>query len=104
MNSLINASLVCFQSGDIKRYTENVIELTIHAPLSAKHFLPGQFYRLQNYETFAPHIDHTALQIEPLALIAAEVDKKLGQLKFIVIEKAPALNYGATLKVGDPCH
>jgi len=87
---------------DIKRYTENVIELTIQAPLCAKHFLPGQFYRLQNYETFAPRIDHTALQIEPLALIAAEADKKLGQLKFIVIEKGASSKLCATLQVGDP--
>jgi NAD(P)H-flavin reductase len=77
-----------------------VIELTISAPLAAKHFQPGQFYRLQNYETFAQKIDHTSLQIEPLALIAAE--KHLDTLKFIVIERGASSKMCSTFKVDEP--
>jgi NADPH-dependent glutamate synthase beta subunit-like oxidoreductase/NAD(P)H-flavin reductase len=87
---------------DIKRYTNNVLELTVHAPLAAKHYQPGQFYRLQNYETFAPHIDHTSLQIEPIALIAANADHANGSLKFIVIENGASSKLCATFKSGDP--
>jgi len=86
----------------IQRRTENVIELTIQAPLAAKHFQPGQFYRLQNYETFAPRIQNTLLQMEPLALIAAGCDSRRGTLKFIVIEKGASSKLCATLRVGDP--
>jgi NADPH-dependent glutamate synthase beta subunit-like oxidoreductase/NAD(P)H-flavin reductase len=93
-----------FQSTIVKveRRTENVIELTIHSPLAAKHYQPGHFFRLQNYETFAPRIDHTALQMEPLALIAAGVDRADGDLKFIVIESGTSSKICSTFKVGDP--
>jgi NAD(P)H-flavin reductase len=86
----------------IQRYTDNVIELTIDAPLAAKHYQPGQFYRLQNYETFSPHMDHTSLQIEPIALIASNVDHANGSLKFIVIENGASTKLCATFKPGDP--
>lgn len=86
----------------IERRTENVIELTIQAPLAAKHFQPGQFYRLQNYETYAQRIDSTSLQIEPLALIAANVHKQAGSLKFIVIETGASSKLCATFRAGDP--
>jgi NADPH-dependent glutamate synthase beta subunit-like oxidoreductase/NAD(P)H-flavin reductase len=86
----------------IQRYTDKVIELTVHAPLAAKHYHPGQFYRLQNYETFAPRIDHTSLQIEPIALIAASADHANGSLKFIVIENGASTKLCATFKPGDP--
>ncbi len=86
----------------IERRTENVIELTINSPLAAKHFQPGQFYRLQNYETFAPRLGQTTLQMEPLALIAAGVDRAHGNLKFIVIETGASSKICSTFKVGDP--
>lgn len=87
---------------NIERRSENVIELTIKAPLAAKHFQAGQFYRLQNYETFAPKIDRTSLQIEPLALIATEADKQHGLLKFMVIESGASSKLCATFKSNDP--
>lgn len=87
---------------DVKRRTENVIELTIQAPLAAKHFQAGQFYRLQNYETFAPRIDHTTLQIEPLALLAADANTEKGELTFIVIETGASSKLCATFKPNDP--
>lgn len=86
----------------IERHTANVLELTIHSPLAAKHFQPGQFFRLQNYETFAPRIDSTTLQMEPLALIAAGVDRAQGHLKFMVIESGASSKICSTLRVSDP--
>jgi NADPH-dependent glutamate synthase beta subunit-like oxidoreductase/NAD(P)H-flavin reductase len=86
----------------IERRTHNVLELTVHSPLAAKHFQPGQFYRLQNYETFAPRIHDTTLQMEPLALIAAGADRMHGTLKFIVIESGASSKICSTLREGDP--
>ncbi len=86
----------------IVRRTDQVLELTVHSPLAAKHFQPGQFYRLQNYETFSQHFDHTSLQMEPLALIAAGANPEAGTLKFIVIESGASSKICATLRVGDP--
>jgi len=87
---------------EIARCSENVLELTIQSPLAAKHFQPGQFYRIQNYETFAPKIDHTSLQIEPLALIASDSDRKNGTLKFMILEKGASSKLCATFQPGDP--
>ncbi len=86
----------------IERRSHNVIELTVQAPLAAKHFQPGQFYRLQNYETYAKRVNNTSLQIEPLALNAAEVYKSSGTLKFIIIETGTSSKLCSTFKVGDP--
>jgi len=86
----------------IERQAKNIIELTIEAPLAVKNFKPGHFYRLQNYETFAERIGKTILQIEPLALVAAECDRELNTLKFIVIEKGVSSLLCSRLKVGEP--
>ncbi|HVE43646.1 MAG TPA: FAD-dependent oxidoreductase [Gammaproteobacteria bacterium] len=96
MNELFHASII-----DIKRQTDSIIELTIHAPLATKHFEAGQFYRLQNLETHAPRIEETSLQMEPLALVAAECDKKAGTLTFIVAEKTATAKLCKVLKIGE---
>lgn len=86
----------------IERKAHNVIELVIRAPLAAKHFKPGQFYRLQNYEASAISAQHTILLMEPLALVVAACDKNEATLTFNVIEdhSNPA-RLCATLKPGD---
>ncbi len=97
MQQLMNAKII-----DIVRKTEHIIELTIAAPLAAKHFEPGQFYRLQNFETLAHHADDTLLLMEPLALVAAECDRQAGTLTFIVNEKnSVSAKLCATLKRGE---
>ncbi|OGT53240.1 MAG: pyridine nucleotide-disulfide oxidoreductase [Gammaproteobacteria bacterium RIFCSPHIGHO2_12_FULL_42_13] len=87
---------------NIIRRTDNVVELTIQAPLASKHFQPGQFYRLQNYETYAPHVNNTVLQMEPLALIGADHNNAEGTLKFIVIETGTSAKLCSTLCIDEP--
>jgi NADPH-dependent glutamate synthase beta subunit-like oxidoreductase/NAD(P)H-flavin reductase len=87
---------------DIVRKTKTTIELTIQAPLAAKHYKAGQFYRLQNFETLAPRIDHTLLQMEPLALVTANCNKKSGTLTFIVNENTATAKLCATLQPKEP--
>ena len=36
-----------------------VQEASVKAPLAARKFKPGQFYRLQNFESYAPMVDQT---------------------------------------------
>lgn len=86
----------------VQRKTATIIELTIQAPLIAKHFKPGQFCRLQNFETYATHLDHTMLQMEPLALVTAECDSHKGTLTFLVNENSAAAKLCAMLKPGEP--
>src|SRR5262249_39643825 len=40
----------------VNRLTPNIVEAVIHAPAAARRFEPGQFYRLQNFETQAERI------------------------------------------------
>jgi NADPH-dependent glutamate synthase beta subunit-like oxidoreductase/NAD(P)H-flavin reductase len=86
----------------IERKTANTIELSIQAPLAAKHFKSGQFFRLQNFETLAPHIDHTLIQMEPLALVGAECNHQDGTINFIIQENSATAKLCATLKRHEP--
>ncbi|MBV9576725.1 MAG: FAD-dependent oxidoreductase [Gammaproteobacteria bacterium] len=86
----------------IARKAKNIIELSIQAPLAAKHFKSGQFYRLQNFETLAVCIDNTLLQMEPLALVTAECNTEQNTLTFIITENTSTAKLCATLKPGEP--
>lgn len=87
---------------EVERKAPNVVELTIRAPLALRHFRPGQFYRLQNFETYAPHLQDTLLQLEPLALIAAGSDKSRNTLRFLVIEAGASSKLCSLLRPGEP--
>src|SRR5208282_5551080 len=53
---------------EIIRLTPKILEIVVKAPMAARAFKPGQFYRLQNYETLASRVDGTTLAMEGLAL------------------------------------
>ena len=53
---------------EIVRLTPNIVEVVVRAPIAARAFKPGQFYRLQNYEAHAARVDGTTLAMEGLAL------------------------------------
>ena len=37
----------------VHRLTPNIVEVVVRAPMAARAFQPGQFYRLQNFETLS---------------------------------------------------
>ena len=39
----------------VERLTDTIVEVVVRAPMQARKFHPGQFYRLQNYETTRRH-------------------------------------------------
>jgi NADPH-dependent glutamate synthase beta subunit-like oxidoreductase/NAD(P)H-flavin reductase len=86
----------------IQRKTPTTIELKIRAPLAAKNFQPGQFFRLQNFETLAPLIENTRLQMEALALRCAGIDRKTGLISLMIIETGTSSRLSATLSPGQP--
>ena len=86
----------------VKRHTPSVVEVCIHAPLAAKNYLPGQFYRVQNFETQAVCLGETKLQSEAMAMIGAKIDKQAGDISLMVLEKGASSRLFATLKPGDP--
>ncbi len=87
---------------EINRLTGNIIEVVIRAPQAARKFQPGQFYRLQNYETSALAPEGTRLAMEGLALTGASVDREKGLVSLIVLEMGGSSSLCAHLKPGEP--
>ncbi len=87
---------------EVNRLTPTIIEVVIKAPAAAKNFEPGQFYRVQNYESLAPIVDGTSLAAEGLALTGAWVDKDKGLVSLIALEMGSSSRLCATWKAGDP--
>ena len=86
----------------VNRLTPTIVEVVVKAPFQAQRFHPGEFYRLQNYETEAENIDGTTLAMEGIALTGAWVDKKEGLLSLIVLELGHTSRLCATLREGEP--
>ncbi len=90
---------------DVIRLTPNIVEVIVRAPLAARAFKPGQFYRLQNYETSASRMTtkagQTILAMEGLALTGAAVDMERGLLTTIVLEMGGSSDLCALLRPGE---
>jgi NADPH-dependent glutamate synthase beta subunit-like oxidoreductase/NAD(P)H-flavin reductase len=87
---------------EVIRLTPKIVEIVVRAPMAARAFKPGQFYRLQNYESLAPHVDGTTLAMEGLALTGAAIDRERGLLSTIVLEMGGSSDLCALLKPGEP--
>jgi len=87
---------------EVIRLTPNTVEVVVKAPMAAQAFEPGQFYRLQNYEAFAPRANGTKLAMEGLALTGAWVNRQQGLLSTIVLEMGGSSDLCALLKPGEP--
>ena len=86
----------------VEKLTNTIYEIIIRAPLAARQFKPGQFYKLQNFRKYAPHIDGYSLSFEPIALTGAWVDEDAGIISLIVLEMGGSSNICKTLKVDEP--
>ncbi|HEY4372038.1 MAG TPA: FAD-dependent oxidoreductase [Burkholderiales bacterium] len=101
---------------EVRRLTPTIIEVVVHAPAAARNFLPGQFYRLQNFESLAPRVNGslpgvgssgavvppTRLAMEGLALTGASNDPHEGLLSTIVLEMGGSSDLCEKLKPGEP--
>ena len=45
----------------VERLTPTIVDVIVRAPAAARHFQPGQFYRLQNFERLSPHVRPTVI-------------------------------------------
>jgi NAD(P)H-flavin reductase len=79
-----------------------IVEVIVRAPRAARAFHPGQFYRLQNYESYAPKTSDTLLTMEGLALTGATVDREKGLLSTIVLEMGGSSDLCSILEPGEP--
>ncbi|HJS32558.1 MAG TPA: FAD-dependent oxidoreductase [Alphaproteobacteria bacterium] len=86
----------------VDRLTPNIVEVVIRAPRAARAFRPGQFYRLQNFETLAHRVDGTVLAMEGLAMTGAWTDPARGLVSIIALEMGGSSDLCALLKPGEP--
>ncbi|HVR61608.1 MAG TPA: FAD-dependent oxidoreductase [Polyangia bacterium] len=93
----------------VNRLTATIVEVVVRAPAAARQFEPGQFFRLQNYESLAPALPASdrahgpsRLQMEGMALTGAWVDEKEGLLSMIVLEMGGSSRLCAALAPGEP--
>ena len=83
------------------RLTHNIVEIILHAPLAAKTFKPGQFFRLQNFEANAKRVGDTVLGMEGMALTGAWVDVDKGLVSTIVLEMGGSSSLCEILEPGE---
>ena len=90
----------------VHRLTPTIVEILIHAPAAARAFRPGQFFRLQNFESSARILDEpsgqTILAMEGLAMTGAHADPERGLVSVIVLEMGGSSDLCAYLKPGEP--
>jgi NADPH-dependent glutamate synthase beta subunit-like oxidoreductase/NAD(P)H-flavin reductase len=87
---------------EVRRHTPTIIEVVLRAPVAARRFRPGQFYRMQNFEAFALRVPGTTLAMEGLALTGAWVDRERGLISVIALEMGGSADLLAYLQPGEP--
>ena len=87
---------------EVVRLTPTIVEVIVEAPAAARHFSPGQFYRLQNFESMARRVGDVPLLMEGIALTGAWVDKERGLLSMIALELGVSSRLVTHLQPGEP--
>jgi NAD(P)H-flavin reductase/NADPH-dependent glutamate synthase beta subunit-like oxidoreductase len=87
---------------EVNRLTPTIVEVVVRAPFAARHFEPGQFFRLQNFESHALDVDGTKLVMEGIALTGAWTDPERGLLSLIILEMGGSSRLCAHLRPGEP--
>lgn len=87
---------------EVIRLTDTIVEVIVKARYAARKFEPGQFYRLQTFESLTPQIAGSRMMTESLALTGAWVDKEKDLLSMVVLEMGGSSRLCAALKPGDP--
>jgi NADPH-dependent glutamate synthase beta subunit-like oxidoreductase/NAD(P)H-flavin reductase len=86
----------------VNRLTPTIVEVVVEAPQAAANFEPGEFYRLQNFETLSQRTSDTTLTMEGLALTGAWTDVEQGLVGLIVLEMGGSSDLCAWLKPNEP--
>jgi NAD(P)H-flavin reductase len=89
----------------VERLTPTIVEVVVRAPAAARHFQPGQFYRLQNFEALASRAHdarRSPLLMEGVALTGAWVDREQGLLSLIALELGVSSRLASYLRKGEP--
>lgn len=96
--SVLHQSLVSYVE-KIERLTPSVVEVVVKSPLSAANFRPGQFFRLQNYESNTKTVNGQKFCMEGIALTGANIQN--GSVSLIVLELGVSSKLCQYLKPGE---
>lgn len=96
MEDLLNARVA-----GVRHPTPGVVELAVRAPMAARNFRPGQFYRLQTFENRSPVVGGTLLQIPLLTLSGAGIEEG-DAVRLMVLQGGATPRLVSTLRPGEP--
>ncbi len=74
-------------------------ELWVRAPMAARNFRPGQFFRMQTFESSSPLVNGTRLQIPLMTVSGTGV--RGDQIRLLVLQWGAAPRLVGRLQVGD---
>ncbi len=80
---------------DIRHPSTEIIEIVVQAPQAIKHYRPGQFYRIQAFETY------TKFSNEAPWLFASDVNHNNDTITFTLTQKEAKENYFDHFIIGD---
>ncbi|HZP40996.1 MAG TPA: FAD-dependent oxidoreductase [Candidatus Binatia bacterium] len=86
---------------DAIRLGDRIVEVIVRAPMAARNFRPGQFFRVQNYETTADVVEGIRLTMEGLALTGAWTDPARGLISLVVLEMGGSSRLCGILEPGE---
>ncbi|HVN87402.1 MAG TPA: FAD-dependent oxidoreductase [Candidatus Binatia bacterium] len=86
---------------DAIRLADRIVEVIVRAPMAARNFQPGQFYRVQNYEGTAETVEGIRLTMEGVALTGAWTDPARGLISLIVLEMGGSSRLCGILEPGE---
>ncbi|MCC5856525.1 MAG: FAD-dependent oxidoreductase [Ectothiorhodospiraceae bacterium] len=85
---------------EVNRDNPAVVELWVRAPMAARKFRPGQFFRFQTYETLSPVVEGTRLQV-PLMTVSG-TGLRGDSIRLMVLQWGAAPRVAGRLQPGDP--
>jgi len=91
---------LCPEVVAVERLAPHLTSLTVRAPQATKHWLPGQVYRLQNFERHAERVAGQVLAMEGMAIDGVHVDKARGEVQLLINSVGVSSRIASTLKPG----
>ncbi|MBA1145752.1 FAD-dependent oxidoreductase [Ectothiorhodospiraceae bacterium WFHF3C12] len=84
----------------VNRDNPAMVELWVRAPMAARSFRPGQFFRLQTFETGSPVVEGTRLQVPLITVSGTGV--KDDMIRLLVLQWGAGPRLVGRLQPGDP--
>jgi NADPH-dependent glutamate synthase beta subunit-like oxidoreductase/NAD(P)H-flavin reductase len=94
------ADLLVPRVSQVNRDNPSVVEIWVRAPLAARNFRPGQFFRLQSFESNSLKVEGTRLQIPLLTVSGTGV--RDDQIRLMVLQWGVGPRLVGRLQPGDP--